>query len=98
MVTGDSTSEAHKVIHDADNVFVLNRSMQDEMNGVMYAVLDKSISGQKNIIYKMKTCFPRMMTHDKSLGYEVVKGGQPSGFTNDATNTILRKAAAKADE
>jgi len=93
MMTGDSTSEAHKVIHDADNVLVLNRSTQDEMNNIMYILLDKSRSGPKNILYKMKTDFGRMMTHDKTLGYEVVKGGQLSGFTEDKTATILRRAS-----
>jgi replicative DNA helicase len=96
MMTSDSTSEAHKVIHDADNVFVLNRSAQDEMSNIMYGLLDKSRSGPKNILYKMNTDFSRMITHDKSLGFEAVNG-KVQGFTNDATASIIRKAT-KLDE
>lgn len=97
MMTSDSTSEAHKIIHDADNVLVLNRSVEDEMNNRMYVLLDKSRSGPKNILYKLKTDFSRAITHDKSLGYEVVKG-EIKGFTNDVTANILRKAAQSNGE
>lgn len=92
MLTSDNTSEAHKVIHDADNVLVLNRSAQDEMSNIMYVLLDKSRSGPKNILYKMNTDFSRTITHDKYLGYEIVSG-EIKGFTNEVTTNILRRAA-----
>ena len=96
FVTSDNTSEAHKVIHDADNVFVLNKSMHDEMNNKMYLVLDKSRTGPKNIVYELKTDFARATTHDKSLGYKVYSGedNRMNGrsLTNQQEMNIVKKA------
>lgn len=90
FIKGADVAEAHQILQDASNVFVLNRSTEDEKKNRMFIYIDKSRSSEKNFAVKLNTDFTKCLLIDPQLGQSLIQEGSSRSNSDDDRENLVQ--------